>query len=102
MTASQITYIVSAFADEAAPDTDGQIAALKRAGLKTIDLRNVDGFNITALPIENAKTVAQKLQDAGVSVGMFGTPIGKIDLADDVQSDVDKLRHLNELSPVLN
>ena len=32
---------------------------------------------------------------------MYGSPIGKIDIGDDFESDIEKLRHLGELAPVL-
>jgi sugar phosphate isomerase/epimerase len=92
---------LSAFADEAAPTADEQIAALRRAGLSWIDLRNVDGHNITALPLDAAKALAEKLAAAGIRVGMYGSPIGKIDITDDLAIDLQKLRHLADLRPIL-
>lgn len=95
-------WLVSAFSDEAGGSCDTQIAALQRAGLKYIDIRNIDGHGITALPLDAAREVKAKLDDAGIAVNMFGSPIGKIDIADDAQSDIDRLRHLGELAPVLD
>jgi len=95
-------WLLSAFADEAGPSADEQIAALRRAGLRHIDLRSVDGHNIAALPIPLARNLRDKLDAAGIAVNMFGSPIGKIDLADPITSDLDKLRHLAELAPLLN
>ena len=94
------TWTLSAFADEADPQIDGQIAALKRAGYRHIDLRNVNGHNIAALPLDVAKDVRKKLDDAGITVAMYGSPIGKIDITDDLQQDLDRLRHLGELSGI--
>jgi len=94
-------WTLSAFSDEAGNSCDEQITAAKRAGLSRIDIRNIDGFNIAVLPLENAKTIKNKLNDAGVSVQMLGSPIGKIDILDDVETDVEKLRHLATLAPVL-
>jgi sugar phosphate isomerase/epimerase len=92
---------VSAFADEAGGTADEQIEALKAAGLRHIDIRGIDGFNITTLPLEQAKATKTKLDAAGISVQMFGSPIGKIDIADDLETDLAKLRHLGTLAPVL-
>lgn len=93
-------WTLSAFADEASPQVDQQIQALKRAGLSLVDLRNVDEHNIVDLPVDQARQVRQKLDDAGISVGMFGSPIGKIDIADDVDVDIKRLEHLGELSGI--
>ncbi len=95
-------WTLSAFADEAAEEIDGQIAAIKQAGLKTIDLRGLDGHNISALPLDHARKVKQKLDAAGVAVGMFGTPIGKIDITEDFQIDVGRLNHLAQLADLFH
>ncbi|CAF1422433.1 unnamed protein product [Adineta steineri] len=95
-------WTLSAFSDEAGASCDEQISAAKRAGLSRIDIRSIDGFNITTMPLENAKTIRNKLDDAGISVQMFGSPIGKIDVLDDVEIDIDKLRHLAALAPIFN
>ncbi len=92
--------VFSAFADEAGDSCEQQIAALKRGGMNYIDLRGIDGYNITELPVEQAKTVKTKLDDAGIKVNMYGSPIGKIDIADDLQIDLDKLSHLAKMRDV--
>jgi len=97
-----MTWVLSAFADEAGPSTDEQIAALQRAGIKHIDPRGVDGHNISALPLDVAEAAQKKLIAAGIKVNMFGSPIGKIDLSDDVQIDLDKLTHLAKLSKIFD
>jgi sugar phosphate isomerase/epimerase len=98
--AMPLRYTLSAFADEAADDMDGQIKALLESKIGHVDLRNVDGHNIGALPLDHARKVKQKLDAAGLKVGMYGTPIGKIDLADDFDIDVKKLQHMGELKNI--
>jgi sugar phosphate isomerase/epimerase len=66
-----------------------------------IDIRGIDGHNIAALPVEHAKVVRKKLDDAGIQVGMFGSPVGKIDIKDDMKIEVDRLNHMAQLAPVL-
>jgi sugar phosphate isomerase/epimerase len=94
-------WTLSAFADEAGTSTDSQIQALQRAGLNYIDIRGIDGHNISVLPVEHAREIKTKLDSAGIAVQMFGTPIGKIDIADDFEIDRAKVRHLAELAPIL-
>lgn len=95
-----MAWILSAFADEADQDMDRQIAALQEARIKSVDLRNVDGINIVDLPLDHARRVRKKLDDAGVSVCMYGSPIGKIDLADDFETDCKRLTHLGALKEI--
>jgi sugar phosphate isomerase/epimerase len=33
---------------------------------------------------------------------MLGSPLGKIDIADDLESDLQKLRHIGEIAPILD
>jgi len=93
-------WTLSAFADEAGGSTDEQLQALADGGLKRIDPRNVDGHNIAELPLDVAEQVAKRYEAAGIRVNMFGSPIGKIDIADDLQTDLDKLEHLGRLKGV--
>ena len=95
-----MTWTLSAFADEAGPTSDEQIAALQRAGLRFIDLRSVDGHNIVDLPVEDAKRIKTKFDDAGIAVSMYGSPIGKIDIEDDLGTDLDRLNHLAKMRDV--
>lgn len=95
-----MAWVLSAFADEAAESTDDQIKVLQEAKIDHIDLRNVDEVNIVELPIDHAKQVKEKLDAGGVSVCMYGSPIGKIDLADDFEIDVKRLKHLGELKKI--
>jgi sugar phosphate isomerase/epimerase len=97
-----MTWQLSAFADEASENVDEQIKALQRDGLSLVDLRSVDGCNIAELPLDHAKQVRKKLDGAGIAVGMFGSPIGKIDIADDFNIDLKKLDHLGELASVFD
>jgi len=93
-------WTLSAFADEAGGSTDEQITACIKAGLTHIDPRHVDGYNITELPIKLAEDVARQYEAAGIRVHMFGSPIGKIDIADDLSIDLAKLDHLGRLKDV--
>ncbi len=95
-----MTWVLSAFADEAGGSTDEQIAALQRAGFSHIDPRMVDGHNICDLPLDLAEQVKAKYDAAGVAVGMYGSPIGKIDIADDFEIDLKKLEHLGKLKDI--
>ena len=97
-----MTWLLSAFADEAGDACDAQIAALQRAGLHYIDIRGIDSHNITTLPVEQAREIKQKLDAAGIKVGMFGSPLGKIDIADDMAIDLQKLHHLGDLASILD
>ena len=94
-------WTLSAFSDEAGNTIEDQIQATQQAGLAFLDLRGVDGFNIAALPIENAQIIKRKLDAAGLQVQMLGSPLGKIDIADDFEPEAEKLLHMARLSDIL-
>ena len=94
-------WTLSAFTDEAGTSVEAQIEAARRADLSFVDLRGVESCNISKLPLERAREVKTKLDDAGLRVQMFGSPLGKVDIADDFAPELEKLRHLGELAPIL-
>lgn len=86
-----------AFADEAADDLEGQIAALKRNGIKKLELRSVGGVNVKDLSIDTAKEIAEELAAADVAVWSIGSPIGKSDIGGDFKEVKAQLEHVLEL-----
>lgn len=65
----------SGFADEAASDIDGQIKAIKELGWSHIELRSVNGRNITDISDDEFNEVADKLDAAGIQCNAFGSTI---------------------------
>jgi len=66
----------SAFADEAAPDLAGQIAALSRCGIRQIEPRSIGGSLLTKTA-EELSHIRRSLEEAGIAVSSYGSPIGK-------------------------
>ena len=81
-----------AFADEADSALIGQIAALKKNGISLIELRGIDGKNISVITEEEAKAAAALLAENGIRVWSLGSPIGKIKLSDDFEAHKEMLR----------
>lgn len=92
---------VYAFADEASASVDKQIAAMKRNGLQGLEIRNVDGVNISDITVEKANEVRQKLKEAGLEVWSIGSPLGKIGIGDDFDAHMAKFRHTLEIAKIL-
>ena len=90
---------VFAFADEASPMIDSQIKAMKRNGLQGLEIRLVDGENVSFITMAKAKEVYQKMTDAGLKVWSIGSPIGKIDIEkDDFNQHMDVLKRTIEIA----
>lgn len=91
-----------AFADEASPMIDGQIAAMLRNGLQGLEVRNVDGTNVSSITIEKAAEVRRRLDDAGLICWSIGSPIGKIDIVKgDFDAHMQTYLHTLEVAHVL-
>ena len=90
---------IYAFADEADSSIDGQILAMKRNGLSGLEIRNVDGTNVSDISISKAREVRKKLEDNGLVVWSIGSPIGKIHIEnDDFNQHLEKFRHTIEIA----
>ena len=90
-----------AFADEASKEMDGQIRAMLRNGLNGLEVRGVDGENVSKITLEKAKEVRKKLDDNGLITWSIGSPIGKIKLTDDFEAHLDTFRHTLEIAHIL-
>lgn len=91
-----------AFADEASVQISGQIAALKRNGLNYLEIRGVDGENISKISEQKAKEVKKMLDDAGLAVWSMGSPLGKHRMEDDFAPHAEAIKRIMELSYILD
>lgn len=91
-------YSIFAFADEADSLIPGQIEAMKRNGLKGLEIRNVDGTNITDISLEKAREVRKQLDDNGLVTWSIGSPIGKQKIAKDFAPELERFKHTLDLA----
>ena len=91
---------ISAFADEIGPDLALQMDTCQALGLRCIDVRGIDGVNVSKMTIAQARQYRQQMDDRGFSVPCIGSPIGKIRLSDDFPAHLDLLRHVIELAGI--
>ena len=81
-----IQVTLSAFADEYSANFDEQLAVCKQLNIPAIELRFIDGKNVSTLTDDEVEETARKLKEAGVSVSAIGSPIGKICLDGDMEA----------------
>ena len=96
-----MNFKLCAFADEADKTIDGQIAAMQKNGISLLEIRGVDGQNISAITAEKAKEVRKKLDDGGITVWSVGSPCGKADINGDKEKELDRFRHCLEMGNIL-
>lgn len=91
-----------AFADEADPMLDGQIEALKANEISLLEIRSVDGKNISQVSVNEAIEYKKKLDNAGISVWSVGSPAGKININDDFDKEIDQFKRMLEIGSTLD
>lgn len=95
-------FLFSAFADEASADIYEQIEACKANGIDYIELRNVNGKNISNFTVEEAKDLKKILDDAGIKVSSIGSHYGKIEITDDFAPHFEAFKQTVEVAKVLD
>ncbi|MCD8341493.1 MAG: sugar phosphate isomerase/epimerase [Clostridiales bacterium] len=92
--------IISGFADEIDAQLDVQLKVVKGLGMNHICLRAADGKGIAEYGVDEfAQNILPRLNAAGVKVSSLGSPIGKIDVADE-QAYETQLRQLDTLCQI--
>lgn len=94
-------FILSAFSDEYSSKIDEQIIGLQKNNVGYMEIRGVDGKNVSALNKDEAFAVRKKLDDGGIKISTIGSPIGKINLKDDFSKHLDVLRNVCETASIL-
>lgn len=94
--------ILSAFADEYCDDFSMQCEAMKGFGIDYIELRGVNGKNVSALTSGEIKTVKKILSDTGMKISAIGSPLGKISLDDDFAKHLDTAKKVYDFAEKLD
>lgn len=94
-------FQLAAFADEADGKISGQIKAMKENGIGYLEIRGVDGQNISNISVDKAKEVRKELDDAGLAVWSLGSPYGKIGINEDFAPHLELFKKGLELADVL-
>ena len=95
-----MNYRLCAFDDEADAMLTGQIAAMQRNGISLLEIRGVDGQNISVLSPAKVREVANLLSDNGLKVWSIGSPTGKITLRDDWKAHLDSFKGMLDAAAV--
>lgn len=94
--------ILSAFADEYADDLKEQCEALNKFGIEYIELRGVNGKNVSTLTESEVKEAKKTLDDYGIKVSSIGSPLGKIDIKGDLKGHLETAKRVYETANVLD
>lgn len=90
---------LSAFTDEFSKDIDSQIALCKKQQIPFMEPRFINNKNIAELTSVEAKELKKKLDD--IEVSSIGSPLGKINLAEDFEAHLETAKRVFETANIL-
>lgn len=89
---------ISAFADEIAPDLRTQMDTCRANGITHIDVRAIDGKNVSTMTPAEVRRYHRQMDAEGFSVPCLGSPVGKVHLDEDFQEHLELLRRCIDLA----
>lgn len=87
---------LSAFSDEYSESFLEQVKALNNFNIKYMEIRGVDGKNVSTLTPSEVKEAKAKLNDYGIGVSSIGSPLGKIKLDGDLDAHYETAKRVFE------
>ena len=88
--------ILSAFSDEYVDGLKEQCKALNSFGISYMEVRGVNGKNVSTLTKDEVKEAKKVLADYGIKVSSIGSPLGKIKLDGDIGAHLEKAKRIFE------
>ena len=89
-------FFVSAFSDEYADGLEEQCRALNGFDIQYMEMRGVNGKNVSVLTNGEIKEAKNILVDYGIKVSSIGSPLGKIKLDGDICGHLETARRVFE------
>ncbi len=94
-------FILTAFADEIAPDLKTQMEVLEKHGIKHIEMRKVNGKNLVDHSLDEVGELKKQLDASGFKISAIGSPLGKIQITDDFEPHFALFKHTMEIAKIL-
>ena len=93
--------ILSAFADEYDSNFTEQLEGLRSFDIGYVEVRGVDGKNVSVLSRDEVKEAKRKLDFYGIGASAIGSPIGKIQLDGDLEAHFEMAKRVFETASEL-
>ncbi|MDD4681156.1 MAG: sugar phosphate isomerase/epimerase [Clostridia bacterium] len=94
-------FVLSGFADEIDADLKVQMDVMDQHGIKYMEMRGVNGRNLTDHTLEEVKEIKKQLDQRGFNLSAIGSPIGKIAITDDFNPHLEKFRHTLKIAEIM-
>ena len=96
-----IDWTLSGFGDEIDPDPETQIAVLQALGARHVEVRSAWGVNVVDLDDAQLSALVERLSGADMAVSAVASPIGKVDVDEDPESEVVRLERVIRVARAL-
>ena len=93
---------ISGFADEISEDTDIQFSTLNKLGISHVELRGIDGKNISKLSEEELLSLKEKLKKYDIKVSSIGSPVGKVKISEPFEEHFEMFKHVVHIAKTLS
>lgn len=93
---------LSGFADEISEETDVQFSTLKKLGMDYVELRGIDGKNISKLDEQELLALKEKLLKYNIRVSSIGSPIGKVKISEPFEEHFELFKHVVHIAKTLD
>lgn len=94
-------FVLSAFADEIDSNLKTQMDVLDEHGIEYIEMRGVNGKNLTQYSLDEVRDIKKQLDARGFKLSSVGSPIGKIKITDDFAPHLDLFKHTVEIARIM-
>ena len=96
------SFKLSAFSDEYAKPFDEQLDGMNGFGIDHIELRFIDGRNVSEFSLDEAKAIRKMLDEKNIKVSAIGSPIGKIRLDGDMKGHLELASRVFEIANIMD
>jgi sugar phosphate isomerase/epimerase len=93
-----MTFILSGFADEISPEPGVQLKTLAAESIRYLELRSAWSTNVATMTDAQLASFRREIEDAGVRVSAIGSPIGKIDIAEPLGPELERMRRIADVA----
>lgn len=94
-------FILSGFADEINPMLDVQLKVMNELNIGHIEVRGIDGKNISKYTPDEIKEIKKKFDAANIKVSSIGSPIGKIQITDSMDDHIEEYKNIIEIAKIM-
>lgn len=94
-------FIITGFADEIDNSLEKQMETLTELGIKYIEMRGVNGKNLSDYEPEDTVAIKKTLDENGFKLSAVGSPIGKIGINDDFEPHFEKFKKVVEIAEIM-